>query len=83
MHLHAYLELTKNYHSRGPHKRLELLSDTVDQRHYPNVQGVRNKARWLRYISKEDKDLLTKNINVDEWLEQHGRKKATIGTYIS
>lgn len=83
MHLHAYLELTRPYHSRGPHKRLELHGESMDQRHYPNVQGVRNKARWLKYISKEDTNLLTYNIDVKQWLEQHGRKKATIGTYIS
>ena len=83
MHLHAYLELTKDYHSRGAHKLLELPSNTVGERNYPNVQSVRNKARWLKYISKEDTDLLTHNIDVAAWLEAHTRKKATIGTYIT
>lgn len=68
-HLHAYLELTSPYHSRGSHKRLELYSESMDKSHYPNVQGVRNKARWLKYISKEDTDLLAYNINVPQWLE--------------
>ena len=55
----------------------------MGERHYPNVQSVRNKARWLKYISKEDKDILTHNLDIEHWLEQHARKKSTIGSYIA
>lgn len=56
-----YVSLKKLYSARGKHVKLILSHEGKE--HYPNVQAVKNKAYWIKYLQKEDKDVLSEGID--------------------
>jgi len=43
-----YVSLKKHYTARGKHVKLAL--PYQGKEHYPNVQAVKNKAYWIKYL---------------------------------
>lgn len=72
-HLHGYVHLSKQYTARGEHKLLKYGA------HYPNVQPCQSKWKWLKYLSKEDKEPASYGMDLQEALHAHAHKNAIIG----
>lgn len=52
--------------------------DTVTE-YYPNVQGVKNKQFWIKYITKEDKQPYEHGIIVAQYIEASVKKTKVLG----
>ncbi len=66
LHLHVYVKLAKRYSCIGEHKSLHLSKGEATYK--PNVQSVKDKLRWVKYLHKEDTDTLTEGINSAQYI---------------
>lgn len=83
LHLHAYVSMADRYIARGKHQSLILTGTDLNSdqilNYYPNVQAVKNKLNWLKYLVKEDKSPYEYGIITQQVIEATVNKTKILG----